>query len=62
MAKKNAHHDYDNMVNRMLDKRAQKKMVANPPVLYNSKQSAGVSKASPQIYKTARFSSDRTTA
>jgi hypothetical protein len=37
MAKKNAQHDYDNMVNRMLDKRAPKKMVANPPVLYNSK-------------------------
>ncbi len=63
MAKKNGQHDYENMVNRMLDKRSTKKVVQpNPPVLYNSKQSVGPSKASPKVYKPARFSSDRTTA
>jgi len=38
MAKKNAPHDYENMVNRMIDKRTTKKVVANPPILYTSKQ------------------------
>jgi len=65
MAKKNAPHDYENMVNRMIDKRSTKKVVANPPILYTSKQVQGINasqKTSPKPKTNARFSSDRTTA
>lgn len=67
MAKKNAPHDYENMLNRMIDKRGTKKVVPNPPVLYNSKpQGINISqKTSPKPKGhggPARFSSDRTTA